>query len=380
MADIAFEKDLSVTETGIEGLKVVDLAVHGDSRGWFKENWQRAKMTALGIPDLRVVQNNISYNEKRGVTRGIHAEPWDKFISVARGSVFGAWVDLREGSATYGKVFTCTLDPSRAIYVPRGVGNSFQALEDGTAYTYLVDAHWSLELKKTYTFVNLADPELGIEWPIPLSDAVISEADLNHPFLKDVVPMAPKRTLLVGSETEVGNAIRSIVECQASLKEFDFLDKSAFDICDPRTYESIDGSMYGAIINCSTSGCDSLGGGAECESDVWTADAMGSVHLARFCAEYGINLVCLSLFTARRPDSDHLSLDLDGALLPLGLTKAMEEIAVQCCPSHYIIRLDRHLISNNDAHSIAETILDMLKNKLPYGTYSSSGHLLGAYI
>ena len=103
MADIAFEKDLSVAETGIEGLKVVDLAVHGDSRGWFKENWQRAKMTSLGIPDLRVVQNNISYNDSRGVTRGIHAEPWDKFISVARGSVFGAWVDLREGSATYGK-------------------------------------------------------------------------------------------------------------------------------------------------------------------------------------------------------------------------------------------------------------------------------------
>ena len=89
MSDIAFGKDLSVTETGIGGLKVVDLAVHGDSRGWFKENWQRAKMTALGIPDLRVVQNNVSYNDSRGVTRGIHAEPWDKFISVARGSVFG---------------------------------------------------------------------------------------------------------------------------------------------------------------------------------------------------------------------------------------------------------------------------------------------------
>lgn len=86
MADIAFEKDLTVAETGIGGLKVVDLAVHGDSRGWFKENWQRAKMCALGIPDLRVVQNNISYNDKKGVTRGIHAEPWDKFISVARGS------------------------------------------------------------------------------------------------------------------------------------------------------------------------------------------------------------------------------------------------------------------------------------------------------
>ena len=212
MADIAFEKDLAVAETGIGGLKVVDLAVHGDSRGWFKENWQRAKMTALGIPDLRVVQNNISYNDSRGVTRGIHAEPWDKFISVARGSVFGAWVDLREGSETFGKVYTTVLDPSKAIYVPRGVGNSFQALEDGTAYTYLVDAHWSLELKKTYTFVNLADPELAIEWPIPLDEATVSEADLNHPYLKDVVPMAPKRTLVTGCDGQLGHAVRALAE------------------------------------------------------------------------------------------------------------------------------------------------------------------------
>lgn len=54
-----FEKDLQVTETGIEGLKVLELAVHGDPRGWFKENWQRAKMVALGVPDLRVVQNYV---------------------------------------------------------------------------------------------------------------------------------------------------------------------------------------------------------------------------------------------------------------------------------------------------------------------------------
>ena len=103
MADIAFEKDLSVAETGIGGLKVVDLAVHGDSRGWFKENWQRAKMCALGIPDLRVVQNNVSYNDSRGVTRGIHAEPWDKFISVARGSVFGAYTAVDRAETPEGR-------------------------------------------------------------------------------------------------------------------------------------------------------------------------------------------------------------------------------------------------------------------------------------
>ena len=136
MANIEYEKVLRSEETGIEGLKVLDLSVHGDSRGWFKENWQREKMAkGLGLPDLRWVQNNISFNLSAGATRGIHAEPWNKFISVATGSVFGAWVDLREGSPTYGRVYTCVLDPSKAIFVPRGVGNSYQALEDGTAYT-----------------------------------------------------------------------------------------------------------------------------------------------------------------------------------------------------------------------------------------------------
>ena len=90
-----FEKDLRVEETNVPGLLVFDLPVHGDNRGWFKENWQRAKMTELGLPDFGPVQNNISFNAKKGVTRGIHAEPWDKYISIATGSVFGAWVDLR---------------------------------------------------------------------------------------------------------------------------------------------------------------------------------------------------------------------------------------------------------------------------------------------
>ena len=217
MSSFEFEKELRVTETGIPGLKVVDLPVHGDARGWFKENWQRAKMVAAGLPDFRPVQNNVSFNASRGVTRGIHAEPWDKYISVATGSVFGAWVDLRPG-ATFGRVFTTTLDPSRAIFVPRGVGNSFQALEDGTAYTYLVDAHWSAELKATYTFVNLADPALGIDWPIPLSEATLSEADLAHPMLADALPMAPRRTLVTGCNGQLGHAVRELAEARGQSK------------------------------------------------------------------------------------------------------------------------------------------------------------------
>lgn len=223
-----FEKELKVTETNIPGLLVFDLPVHGDNRGWFKENWQKAKMTALGLPkDFQPVQNNVSFNAKRGVTRGIHAEPWDKFISLATGEIFGAWVDLRPGD-TFGQVYTTRLDPSKAIYVPRGVGNSFQALEDGTAYTYLVNAHWSLEQKKTYTFVNLADPELNIQWPIPLEQAELSEADLHHPMLKDAKPMDPKRTLVTGANGQLGQSIRKYVE-EHDLKGFEFTDIDEFD-------------------------------------------------------------------------------------------------------------------------------------------------------
>ena len=339
MADIAFEKDLAVTETGIAGLKVVELAVHGDERGWFKENWQRAKMTALGVPDLRVVQNNISYNDSRGVIRGVHAEPWDKFVSVARGSVFGAWVDLREGSATYGRSFTCTLDPSRAIYVPRGVGNSFQALEDGTAYTHLVDAHWSAELKSTYTFVNLADPALGIDWPIPLSEATVSEADLAHPMLKDVVPMAPRRTLVTGCNGQLGRAVRALAEERGLSAWFDFCDVDSFDMSDPGAYSEYDWPLYGTVINC---GAYTAVDGAETpegRAAAWRANAMGPALLSRTCAEHGIALVHVSsdyVFdgTAEVHDED----EPFSPLSVYGQTKAAGDIAVAGCPRHYIVR------------------------------------------
>ena len=334
-----FEKGLSVGETGIAGLKVVELAVHGDERGWFKENWQRAKMTALGVPDLRVVQNNISYNDRRGVTRGIHAEPWDKFVSVARGSVFGAWVDLREGSATYGEAFTCTLDPSRAIYVPRGVGNSFQALEDGTAYAYLVDAHWSAELKKTYTFVNLADPALGIEWPIPLSEAVVSEADLAHPMLADVVPMAPKRTLVTGCDGQLGRAVRALAEERGVDKDFDFCDVDAFDMSDPGAYSKYDWPLYGTVINCGAYTAVDRAETPEGRAAAWRANAMGPALLARTCAEHGITLVHVSsdyVFDGVRELHDEG--EPFSPLSVYGQTKAAGDIAVAGCPRHYIAR------------------------------------------
>ena len=338
MSEIEFEKELKAERTNIPGMLVFDLSVHGDSRGWFKENWQRAKQTGLGLPDLGPVQNNISFNAGRGVTRGIHAEPWDKYISVATGSVFGAWVDLRPGES-FGEVYTCVIDPSKAIYVPRGVGNSFQALEDGTAYTYLVNAHWSAELKKTYTFVNLADPELGIDWPIPLSECELSEADKHHPMLKDAIPMAPRRTLVTGANGQLGRAVRELAEERGVSGSFDFGDRDEFDFSDPADYSKVDWTLYGTVINCGAYTAVDAAETPEGRKAAWAANAQGPALLAKACAEHGIALVHVSSdYVFDGTQEEHSE---DEPFSPLGVygqTKAAGDIAVANCPRHYIVR------------------------------------------
>ncbi|HSW85287.1 MAG TPA: dTDP-4-dehydrorhamnose 3,5-epimerase [Candidatus Saccharimonadales bacterium] len=170
----------------IPGLFIIDLVVHQDSRGWFKENYQKAKMEALGLPQFEVVQNNFSFNNKAGVTRGLHAEPWEKFISLANGIAYGAWVDLRRGKS-FGKVYTMEITPAKAIFVPRGVANGYQTQEENVTYTYLVNAHWSPEAE--YASVNLFDSRLGISWPIGPDQALVSEKDQLNPKLDEIRPM-----------------------------------------------------------------------------------------------------------------------------------------------------------------------------------------------
>ena len=189
-------QSLTARATSIPGLFEFQLDVRGDNRGWFKENFQREKIAAALkainaehtelIDNFVIVQNNVSYNKEQGVTRGIHAEPWDKYISVVNGEAFAAIVDLRKGD-TFGAVETFHMTPNTAIFVPRGCGNSFQAQTDNLVYTYLVNAHWSPDAK--YTFVNLRDPDLAIEWPTAITEELLSEKDINHPMLSDVTPM-----------------------------------------------------------------------------------------------------------------------------------------------------------------------------------------------
>lgn len=167
----------------IPGLLKFNLEIISDERGYFKENFQKEKLVKLGFPaDFIPVQNNISYNEEKGVTRGLHAEPWEKYITVIIGKVFCAFLDLRLGDS-FGKVVTMELDKNQAVFIPKDVANSYQTLTPDVHYSYFVNAHWRPGIQ--YKAVNVADPSLNINWPIPLDQSIMSLKDKQNPYLKD---------------------------------------------------------------------------------------------------------------------------------------------------------------------------------------------------
>lgn len=177
------------SKTSIEGLIFFDVNCIEDERGYFQEKYQKEKLVKAGLPsDFDVVQNSISYNKQKGVTRGFHAEPWDKYISVVKGKVFAAYLDLRKGRS-FGKIETIEITPNKAVFLPRGVANSFQTLEDDTYYLYSVNSHWSADNYDKYSFVNLADKSLGVKWPISINSAIINDRDKAHPLLSDIKPL-----------------------------------------------------------------------------------------------------------------------------------------------------------------------------------------------
>lgn len=176
-------------QTTIPGLLYFEVSEVGDHRGYFQEKYHRQKLIDAGLPaGFLVVQNSLSYNQQKGVTRGYHAEPWDKYITIITGSVFCSYVDLRAGDG-FGRTDTIELTKNQAVYLPRGVANSFQTLEDDTYYLYSVNDHWSGDKYDQYVFVNLADPDLSVDWPVPLDQAIMSDRDRSHPALKDITPM-----------------------------------------------------------------------------------------------------------------------------------------------------------------------------------------------
>jgi dTDP-4-dehydrorhamnose 3,5-epimerase/reductase len=385
--------ELAIKQTPISGLLVISLDIRRDNRGWFKENWQRQKMTDLGLPDFAPVQHNVSFNNRVGATRGIHAEPWDKLVSLAAGRIFGAWVDLRPGDG-FGRCFTVEMGPETAVFVPRGVGNGFQTLAEETAYSYLVNEHWHPAAKDSYTFVNLADEMLAIAWPIPLDQAELSEADKAHPRLADVTPVEPKRALIIGAGGQLGRALIKAMPTAVPIS------RATLDLSSPDSVAAFDFRPYGVVINAAAyTKVDA----AETEAgrrEAWAVNVVGVARLVEAARRHRLTLVHISSdYVFDGSQAVHNETEPFSPVGVYGQTKAAGDALVGSLPAHYLLRTSwvigdgpnfvRTMASladrgvNSDVvvdqfgrltftAEISRAIVHLLQVEAPYGTYNLS--------
>ena len=161
MGQIKVEKNVG----GIEGLCVILPAVHGDNRGYFMETYSQRDMAEAGL-DIPFVQDNQSMSTK-GVLRGLHFQknyPQTKLVRAIKGSVFDVAVDLRAGSATYGKWYGVLLteENKKQFLIPKGFAHGFLVLTDTAEFCYKCDDFYHANDEGGLAW---NDPAIGIEWP-----------------------------------------------------------------------------------------------------------------------------------------------------------------------------------------------------------------------
>ena len=155
---------------GIEGLCVITPTLHGDSRGSFMETYSSRDMEEAGF-HIVFVQDNQSMS-KKGVLRGLHYQieyPQTKLVRVIRGRVYDVAVDLRPGSATYGKYYGEELSEEnrKQFLIPRGFAHGFMVLSDTAEFCYKCDDFYHPNDEGGLAW---NDPELGIKWPEVVGD------------------------------------------------------------------------------------------------------------------------------------------------------------------------------------------------------------------
>lgn len=175
-------------ETAIDGVFIIEPRIFEDDRGYFFESYNEAVFADAGIT-CRFVQDNQSMSHY-GVVRGLHGQRGDhaqaKLVRVLQGKVLDVAVDVRRGSATFGKHVAVELssDNNRQFFIPRGLLHGFSVLSETAVFSYKCD---NLYCKESEYGIRYDDIELGIDWKVLANDIVVSEKDLLLPSLSEFV-------------------------------------------------------------------------------------------------------------------------------------------------------------------------------------------------
>lgn len=172
----------------LDGVKLIELTPHVDSRGSFTETYNRAKLAAIGInEDFR--QDNQSLSHAIGTVRGIHLQlapqAQGKLVRVLSGAAVDVAVDLRPNSPTFRQHCAVELRGSDdlSLWIPTGFGHAFCTTEPETVLAYKCTALWNRDAERT---VRWDDATLAIPWPVTAGDATLSEKDATAPSLAEL--------------------------------------------------------------------------------------------------------------------------------------------------------------------------------------------------
>ena len=174
-----------VKETSIPGLLLIEMPTHKDARGFFREVTRMNVLEKIIGDKFKIKQWNHAKSKPK-VVRGLHAESHNKLIYPVSGKMFAAIADLRPDSPTFGKVetFNFSEDNPKALYIPKGLGNSVCALgTKNVNYLYLIDKYYDGSDTKA---VAWDDQDLNIKWPI--KKPILSQRDKENPTLRKLFP------------------------------------------------------------------------------------------------------------------------------------------------------------------------------------------------
>jgi dTDP-4-dehydrorhamnose 3,5-epimerase len=172
--------------TDIEGVLIFEPAVYKDERGYFFESYNEQTFHKQGVTN-RFVQDNQSFS-KFGVIRGLHYQldphPQTKLVRVLQGKILDVAVDIRAGSPTFGKYVSVELsaDNKRQLLVPRGFAHGFSVLSETAEVSYKCDGLYD---KASEGGIRFDDPQLKIDWRLPLDKAIVSSKDMELPAFAD---------------------------------------------------------------------------------------------------------------------------------------------------------------------------------------------------